>query len=204
MEANVRKVQANEADQVNELFVQVRFELAMRGLDLWQHGYPTSTQIAQDIANSTLFGWWENGLLRAVVTLDYNAAPQYMDIQWPVREHAAQGSPMHGSPLPENSQRGNPASAPPQSRPLTLKRHLVVHRLAVRPTAQGKGYGSRMMDFVERYASEQKARTIRLDTYIPNARNMGFYAKRGYIEAEGHVFFAPQKGGFACFEKAVD
>lgn len=156
--------------EVHALFEQVRFELALRGLDLWQHGYPDLDLIERDVLAGGTYGHWENERLLAVVTLDFQQAPQYDNITWPYAS----------------------------------ERPLVVHRLAVLPTAQGRGHGGRMMDFAEDLAAERNATSIRLDTYTPNARNMAFYDKRGYTRAEGQVYFPPQSEGFACFEMALD
>lgn len=77
----VRKLTVQDAPEVNALFTSVRFELALRGLDLWQHGYPHSAQQLADLKAGNMWGMGQDRLA-TVVTLDFNAAPQYDEVHW--------------------------------------------------------------------------------------------------------------------------
>lgn len=68
-------------------------------------------------------------------------------------------------------------------------RNLLVHRLAVHPTHQGKGIARNLMDFAEKFAREHNYDSIRLDTFSQNKRNQKFYDTRGY-ERTGEVFLS--------------
>ncbi|WP_405384695.1 GNAT family N-acetyltransferase [Maribacter sp. LLG6340-A2] len=75
-----------------------------------------------------------------------------------------------------------------------------VHRLAVHPNFQGKGYAQRLMDFAEDFALKNKAISIRLDTFSQNKRNQKFYEQRGYVKL-GDIFFPNQsEHPFHCYE----
>ncbi|WP_224487983.1 GNAT family N-acetyltransferase [Robertkochia flava] len=78
--------------------------------------------------------------------------------------------------------------------------HFFIHRLAVHPDHQGKGYARQLMDFAEAMAREQKLTSIRLDTFSRNERNQRFYEARGYHRL-GEIFFPKQsKFPFYCYE----
>jgi len=78
---------------------------------------------------------------------------------------------------------------------------LVVHRLAVHPMAQRKGIASKLMNFAEDFARQNKYNAIRLDTY-----NQGFmqdfYKKLNY-QVAGNVILKPELDFFVCLEKKV-
>ncbi len=83
-------------------------------------------------------------------------------------------------------------------------KNLYVHRLAVHPTFQGKGYAQKLMDFAENYAKENNFKSVRLDTFSQNQRNQEFYEKRNYTKL-GSVFFPNQsKDPFYCYELIVN
>ncbi|WP_291967600.1 GNAT family N-acetyltransferase [Maribacter sp.] len=75
-----------------------------------------------------------------------------------------------------------------------------IHRLAVHPKHQGKGFAQRLMDFGENFARENNALSVRLDTFSQNKRNQKFYEQRGYTRL-GDIFFPQQsEHPFHCYE----
>ncbi|UMB59482.1 GNAT family N-acetyltransferase [Lutibacter sp. A80] len=84
------------------------------------------------------------------------------------------------------------------------KYNLYVHRLAVDPIFQGKGYAQKLMCFAEDYALKKGFHSIRLDTFSQNARNQKFYKKRGYIKLEEIYFPNQSKFPFYCYEKILN
>ena len=75
-----------------------------------------------------------------------------------------------------------------------------IHRLAVHPNYQGKGFAQQLMDFAENFAREYNAVSVRLDTFSQNKRNQKFYDKRGYTKL-GDIFFPKQSNHpFHCYE----
>lgn len=77
---------------------------------------------------------------------------------------------------------------------------LVIHRLFVSPSAQGKGISSKMIKYAELYALENSYRSIRLDAFSLNEIANAVYLKKEY-EFAGTVIF--RKGLFNCYEKAI-
>jgi ribosomal protein S18 acetylase RimI-like enzyme len=80
------------------------------------------------------------------------------------------------------------------------KNNLYVHRLAIHPNSQGKGFAQQLMDFAETFAVKNNFISIRLDTFSKNKRNQKFYELRGYKRL-GNVYFLNQsKDPFFCYE----
>jgi ribosomal protein S18 acetylase RimI-like enzyme len=78
--------------------------------------------------------------------------------------------------------------------------HYYIHRLAVNPQFQGRGYARKLMDFAETFAKENNSTSIRLDTFSKNLRNQKFYEARGYKRL-GNIFFPKQsEHPFYCYE----
>lgn len=80
---------------------------------------------------------------------------------------------------------------------------LVVHRLCVAPTQQGRGIASRIMDFAEGFAEKKGYTSVRLDVYTGNKMAITLYEKRGYMMA-GQVFFPRRELPFYCMEKLLE
>jgi ribosomal protein S18 acetylase RimI-like enzyme len=81
--------------------------------------------------------------------------------------------------------------------------YLILHSFCVHPAVEGKGYGSRMMEFIEVLAKEQGYTGIRLDAFSENQRAIGFYERRGYSK-KGEVFFSSKPLNhetYYCYEK---
>lgn len=77
---------------------------------------------------------------------------------------------------------------------------IVIHRLFVKPTAQGKGISSQMIQYAEEYAQTNKYASIRFDAYSLNNTANAVYLKKGYTLV-GTVQF--RKGVFNCYEKTL-
>ena len=78
--------------------------------------------------------------------------------------------------------------------------NIYIHRLAVHPQLQGKGYAQQLMHFAEQFAIDNNYSSIRLDTFSQNKRNQKFYELRGYKRL-GDIYFPKQsKFPFYCYE----
>ncbi|MBF8149162.1 GNAT family N-acetyltransferase [Winogradskyella sp. F6397] len=78
--------------------------------------------------------------------------------------------------------------------------NMYIHRLAIHPNMQGKGYAQQLMDFAEQFAIENNYTSIRLDTFSKNKRNQKFYELRGYKRL-GDIYFPNQSEfPFYCYE----
>jgi len=80
------------------------------------------------------------------------------------------------------------------------KHNYYIHRLAVHPEYQGKGFAQRLMDFAENYAMENNALSVRLDTFSQNKRNQKFYEQRGYTKLKDVFFPKQSEHPFHCYE----
>jgi ribosomal protein S18 acetylase RimI-like enzyme len=78
-----------------------------------------------------------------------------------------------------------------------------IHRLAVHPEVQGKGYARQLMEFAENYAIENNYRSIRLDTFSKNKRNQKFYELRNYKKLENIYFPKQSVYPFYCYERLL-
>jgi ribosomal protein S18 acetylase RimI-like enzyme len=83
-------------------------------------------------------------------------------------------------------------------------KNLYIHRLAVDPEFQRKGYAQKLMDFAEKYAKENGYNSIRLDTFSQNKRNQKFYEQRNYIKLESIYFPNQSEFPFYCYEKIMN
>ena len=82
--------------------------------------------------------------------------------------------------------------------------NIYIHRLAIHPQLQGKGYAQKLMDFAENYASKNKYSSIRLDTFSQNKRNQLFYEKRNYTKLENIYITNQSEHPFYCYEKVLN
>ena len=78
--------------------------------------------------------------------------------------------------------------------------NVYIHRLAIHPKYQGKGYAQELMTFAENFAKENNHVSVRLDTFSQNHRNHEFYEQRRYKRL-GSIFFPNQSDyPFYCYE----
>lgn len=78
--------------------------------------------------------------------------------------------------------------------------NIYVHRLAIAPDHQGKGYAQELMNYGENYAKTNGYLSVRLDTFSQNKRNQKFYEQRGYQKLQ-HIYFLEQSEyPFHCYE----
>lgn len=78
--------------------------------------------------------------------------------------------------------------------------NVYIHRLAINPDHQRKGFAQQLMTFAENLARENKKSSVRLDTFSQNKRNQRFYEQRGYQKL-GDVYFPNQSElPFHCYE----
>ncbi len=78
--------------------------------------------------------------------------------------------------------------------------NIYIHRLAVHPNYQGKGYAQQLLTYAEQYVKEYGFISLRLDTFSQNKRNQKFYELRGYKKL-GDIYFPKQSEyPFHCYE----
>jgi len=82
-------------------------------------------------------------------------------------------------------------------------KNIYLHRLAVHPNYQGKGYAKQLMNFSFVFAQKNNFISIRLDTFSGNPFNNIFYPKFGFKKL-GKIYFRKQSDKpFYCFEKII-
>lgn len=81
--------------------------------------------------------------------------------------------------------------------------YLVVHRLAISPDQQGKGYGIRLMEFAEELAASSACPSIRMDVYTINIPGRSLYKKLKYTELN-EFYFPGFEIPFVGLEKKID
>ncbi len=82
--------------------------------------------------------------------------------------------------------------------------HYYIHRLAIHPDFQKRGFAKKLMDFAEKLAAEKNICSIRLDTFSKNDRNQRFYETRGYTRL-GNIYFPKQsEHPFYCYELVIN
>lgn len=79
-------------------------------------------------------------------------------------------------------------------------KNLYIHRLAVHPKYQKKGFATQLMNFAENYATVNHYNSVRLDTFSKNLRNLKFYKARNYQKLEAIYFPKQSEFPFYCFE----
>jgi hypothetical protein len=75
--------------------------------------------------------------------------------------------------------------------------HLLVYSIAVRPTEQGRGHGSALLDFADQSAIALGLAVIRLYTNVRMKKNIALYRRHGYVEAGTRPHSQPD-GRSAC------
>ncbi|MEH7097137.1 GNAT family N-acetyltransferase [Neobacillus vireti] len=79
---------------------------------------------------------------------------------------------------------------------------LVIHRLAVHPLYQGKGYGKRLLHFAEEFARLHEYTSIRLDVFSVNDGAVKMYERAGYQD-RGTIHFPFRSAPYICYEKIM-
>lgn len=82
-------------------------------------------------------------------------------------------------------------------------KYLILHAFCVHPSAQGGGFGGKMLQFAENLAKEKGYMGMRLDAFSGNPGALKFYETRGYSR-KGEVFFSSKPLGhetYYCYEK---
>ncbi len=82
---------------------------------------------------------------------------------------------------------------------------MVLHTLVVSPKESGKGYGTKFVDFYEKYALEHGCHYLRMDTNAKNSNARKLYKKLGYKEIGivPCVFNGIEGVSLVCLEKKL-
>jgi ribosomal protein S18 acetylase RimI-like enzyme len=81
---------------------------------------------------------------------------------------------------------------------------IVTHRLAVDPSAQGRGVAAALLEQAEQLAVQRGLKSLRVDTNSENAATQRLFPKLGY-RFTGEITLAFRPGlRFFCYEKRLD
>lgn len=78
-----------------------------------------------------------------------------------------------------------------------------IARIGVDPSAQRKGYGSRLLAFLEEKAQEEGCEVMSLDVRAHNEPAIGLYQKNGYIEVHRTKKYYPDGEGALMMLKGL-
>lgn len=87
--------------------------------------------------------------------------------------------------------------------PYQSQKSVVIHRLAVHPRLQGRGYGKRLCQYAEIVARDFHCDSVRLDAYSTNIGSNQLYIRLGYKKAKGYCYYHHNPEPFICFEKKI-
>ena len=79
---------------------------------------------------------------------------------------------------------------------------LIIHRLAVLPSYQGKGIGKKVLKFAEEFCSKKNLKSIRLDAFSLNTAANNLYLNFGYTYV-GKLTFRGRIHHNNCYEKLI-
>jgi ribosomal protein S18 acetylase RimI-like enzyme len=82
-------------------------------------------------------------------------------------------------------------------------KNIYLHRLAVHPDYQGKGFAKKLMNYAFDFALENEFKSIRLDTFSGNPQNNVFYQKLDFKKLEKIYFRDQSDKPFYCYEKVL-
>mgnify|MGYP000023410311 FL=1 len=85
----------------------------------------------------------------------------------------------------------------------TSDKNIYLHRLAVHPDYQGKGFAKKLMNYAFDFALENKFKSIRLDTFSGNPQNNIFYQKLKFKQLDKIYFRDQSDKPFYCYEKVL-
>jgi len=160
------------------------------GIYQWDEYYPNEERFTADIRNSTLYVLreYERGSVIGVAALDGNQESEYAKVHWNYEKSCLDEEEIETIITEEVT--------------FSINGVLVIHRLAMDPDHQGKGYARKFMEKLEGEALRRSAKIIRLDCYSCNKKANGMYRKLGY-KCVGDVYFRHREEAFHCYDKEL-
>ena len=152
MEFEFRLARLSDIDEIMAIIEDARKLLATQNSGQWQDGYPSKELLIEDIENMRLHLVLEGDEDSNIAGLC--AIIEHEDAY----DHLIEGKWLTNYP------------------------YLVMHRLAVKESCRGKGYGRALLEYFEDIARIEGYRSIRVDTHENNL------PMRGLIESEEFVY----------------
>ena len=82
-------------------------------------------------------------------------------------------------------------------------KNIYLHRLAIHPDHQGKGFAKKLMKYAFNFSKENGFKSIRLDTFSGNPQNNIFYQSLDFKKLENIYFREQSELPFYCYEKVL-
>ncbi|WBW96916.1 GNAT family N-acetyltransferase [Oceanirhabdus sp. W0125-5] len=187
---NVTKGELSDLKEIMIVIKKAIQKMHEEGIYQWDEYYPNEERFTADIRNSSLYVLRENheGSIIGVAALDGNQESEYAKVNWNYVKCTLDEEEIETIITEDVS--------------FSLDGVLVIHRLAMNPEYQGKGYARKFIEELENEASRRGAKVIRLDCYSCNEKANGMYRKLGY-RYSGDVYFRHKEEPFHCYDKAL-
>ena len=82
-------------------------------------------------------------------------------------------------------------------------KNIYLHRLAIHPDHQGKGFAKKLMNYAFKFSKENGFKSLRLDTFSVNPQNNIFYQNLNFKKLEEIYFREQSEKPFYCYEKVL-
>ncbi|AXX65496.1 MAG: GNAT family N-acetyltransferase [Lactobacillus sp.] len=146
----LRKVQADELDQVVEIIEEAKQVLKGRGVDLWQDGYPDQKILRSDIQRGIAYFLIKDDKIAGVAALEDQGESSYDQIE-------------DGSWSPKSQER-----------------YAIFHRVAIAQGHQGEGLASVFIQHLLSITASLNIHDVRIDTHFDNLAMQHVIEKNGF------------------------
>ncbi len=186
----ITKAKVSDLKQIMVVIKKAVENMYEEGIYQWDEYYPNEERFTSDIANSNLYVLreYEEGSVIGVAALDGNQESEYAMVDWNYEKSSLDEEEIETLIREEVT--------------YSIDGILVIHRLAIDPDYQGKGYARNFMEKLEMEATRRGAKIIRLDCYSCNEKANGMYKKLGY-KYVGDVYFRHREYPFHCYDKEL-
>ncbi|MCM1991499.1 GNAT family N-acetyltransferase [Oceanirhabdus seepicola] len=189
-EVNITKAKMSDLKEIMIVIKKVVQKMHEQEIYQWDEYYPNEERFTVDIRNSNLYVLrkYEEGSVIGVAALDGNQESEYAKVDWNYEKSTLEDEEIETITREDVS--------------FSIDGVLVIHRLAMDPDNQGKGYARKFMEKLEMEALRRRAKIIRLDCYSCNTKANGMYRKLGY-KYVGDVYFRHREEPFHCYDKEL-
>lgn len=146
-------------------------------------------EIKKGMTESGNTQWDENYPLRSDIENDVNAGSLYVYID----EEGLEGFICINLTQPEQYKALKWAADAPA---------MVMHRMAVKPSARHKGIAKQFMAYAEELAEAYSIHFIRTDTCADNTKMQQLFGKAGYV-LRGDIRYTGRNEIYLCYDKAL-
>ena len=169
-EIKFRKADESDTREILSLLQAAAKKMQENGIDQWDDVYPCQSDVEQDIMDGTLFAGEATQNRKKTIASVYTLNA-FCDDEYKSAAWRYQ-----------------------------KEKHLVLHRLCVRPEFQGQGLAKKTLLHAEGEARKLGAKSLRLDVFGKNPAALALYKNSGYVQT-GEARF--RKGKLYLMEKPL-